>query len=67
MLLGDELWQMNDFYSIRPYYEAHNELILIDEASKSGKGGEYIGFPKKNIVRMVAKPRVLDEIVDYVI
>lgn len=64
MLLGEEMWQLNDFKMIRQYYEEHNELILIDEAIRHDRV-DKLGFPKNNIIRMIGKPKCLDEIVDY--
>lgn len=64
MMIGEEMWQTNNFSGIRNYYERHDELILIDEAFKHLSRDE-LGFPKNNIIRMVGKPKVLDEIVTY--
>lgn len=64
MLTGEEMWQTNNFSGIRDYYESHDELILIDEAFKHLSKDE-LGFPKNNTIRMVGKPKVLDEIVTY--
>lgn len=64
MLLGEEMWELNDFKQIRQYYEEHNELILIDEAI-AYNGVDELGFPKGGIIRMIAKPKCLDEIVEY--
>jgi integrase len=64
METGEEMWQLNDFKSIRGYYEEHNELIMIDEAITHQKR-DVLGFPKDNIIRMVGKPRCLDEIIEY--
>jgi integrase len=64
MLLGEEMWQLNDFKQIRQYYEELNELILIDEAIRHDRV-DKLGFPKNDIIRMVGKPKCLDEIVEY--
>ena len=64
MLLGDDLWKLNDFYKLRTYYEEHNELILIDEAIMHNRIDELM-LPKRNTVRMIGKPKCLDEIVEY--
>lgn len=64
MKLGEDVWTLNDFNSIRAYYEQHDELILIDEAITHNKV-DVLGFPKGNIIRMIGKPHCLDEIVEY--
>lgn len=64
MKTGEEMWTLNDFQCLREYYEKHNELILIDEAIQHNRT-ETLAFPKSNIIRMVAKPKCLDDIVEY--
>lgn len=64
MLLGEDIWELNDFYKIRSYYEEHDELIMIDEAIMHNKT-DVLSFPKMDIVRMVGKPKCLDDIVEY--
>lgn len=64
MMLGTDMWRLNDFKDIKGYYESHNELIMIDEAIRIGDK-EKLGFPKYNIIRMCGKPSCLDRIVEY--
>ena len=64
MKLGEEMWALNDFRSLRQYYESHNELIMIDEAITHNRV-DVLGFPKDNIIRMVGKPHCLEKIVEY--
>jgi len=64
MKIGDGMWMLNDFRNLKDYYMEHDELILIDEAIVSN-GEDILGFPKENIIRMVAKPKCLKEIVEY--
>lgn len=64
MKLGTDMWELNDFKSIKEYYIKHDELILIDE-SITQNCGDVLGFPKDNIIRMVGKPKCLSDIVEY--
>ena len=64
MKIGVDMWGLNDFANIKKYYMEHDELILIDEAVKHNKV-DVLEFPKNNIIRMVGKPKCLDDIVEY--
>ena len=64
MKIGEEMWSLNDFAGLEDYYMEHEELIMIDEAIKHNRV-DVIGFPKDNIIRMVGKPKCLEEIIEY--
>ena len=64
MKIGTDMWKLNDFINVKDFYMQHDELILIDEAIMHEKK-DVLGFPKNNIIRMIGKPRCLDEIIEY--
>lgn len=64
MKIGMDMWKLNDFINVKDFYMQHDELILIDEAITHEKK-DVLGFPKNNIIRMIGKPRCLDEIIEY--
>ena len=64
MKIGEGMWSLNDFAGMKDYYMEHDELMLIDEAVKHNRV-DVLEFPKNNIIRMVGKPKCLEEIVEY--
>lgn len=59
MSISDEIWDMSGYD--REYYREHDEFMMVDTAIMDNR----VKFPKNGIVRVVAVPRPLKEILDY--
>lgn len=63
MNVSDEIFDYSGYD--KKYYEEHDEFIMIDSEYKVERGKEIIKLPKNEKVRVVAKPQVLKEIIEY--
>lgn len=59
MSISDDIWEYSGYD--KAFYQEHNEFIMIDTAIMNNR----IRFPKEGIVRVVAKPVPLNEILEY--
>lgn len=59
MKIAPEIWDYSGYD--REYYEKHSDFIMVDTAVMCNE----VKFPKYNIVRIIANPKPLQEILDY--
>lgn len=59
MSISEEIWSYSGYD--KEYYEKHDEFIMIDTAIMQNR----VRFPKKGIVRVIANPKPLQEIISY--
>lgn len=59
MSISEDIWNYSGYD--KDYYKEHDEFIMIDTAIMNNQPK----FPKKGIIRVVAKPKPLHEILEY--
>lgn len=63
MSVSDEIYSYSGYD--KKYYEEHNNLFMISASIERVSTGERRKLPKFDKIRVVGKPAVLDEIIEY--